>query len=123
MNMSVIIEEPLLTLSSYNDHGEEVNIRLFADDFRAAEIGKKWEAYVCNTRSAESLEVVYKNSSGIACLYRNFGSSGWDEWEHDPELIWFELHYIDDSVQTPPRRRQDDSNENITNMEENENEN
>lgn len=127
--MSVIIEQPLITLDSYNDHGEEVKIDLFADDLRAAEIGHKWEAYVCNTRSAESLEVVYKNSSGIAALYRNFGSAGWDEWEHEPELIWFELHFIDEAIQKPPRRRRQEqedetttaNNENETNKE-NENE-
>lgn len=121
METSVIIENPLLTLSSYNDHGEEVKIDLFASDFRAAEVGRKWEAYVCNTRSAESLEVVYKNASGVAAIYRNFGSSGWDEWEHEPELIWFELHFIDETVQKPPRRRQEQEDENTT-KEENENE-
>lgn len=95
MKTSVIVEKPLFTLQSYNDHGEEVTINLFADDFRSAEIGKKWEAYTNSSRSAESLEVVYKTASGVAVRYQNF-STDWEEREDDPELIWIELHYVEE---------------------------
>ena len=98
MNTRVIVEEPMVMLQSncaFSDEHEYIEI--YAAELRAAEIGKTWEASYCaNGRGnqCESVEVVYKTTSGVALLYRRWGTTDSDNpqpWEDDPELWWVEL--------------------------------
>lgn len=102
MKTNVIIEEPIFILESdYNDmrgnSGETV--RVYADDLKKAKVGDEWAATDTNGcgrgNVCESIEVVYKTDSGVAVLYRRWGttdSNNPEDWEDEPQLIWVELH-------------------------------
>lgn len=98
METRVIVERPLFTLTTenYDDSGM---LRVYASDLKNADVGERFVPCTCSNCgrgvNEESLEVVYKSDSGIAVLYRHYGttdSSNPEEWEHDPELIWVVLH-------------------------------
>ena len=94
METNVIKEKPIFELFAYNADGEERRINVFACDLKTAEVGRKWEAYVgaCYRSEEESIEIVYKNDSGVAVLHRTFGMDNAEDYEDEPELVWVELH-------------------------------
>ena len=98
MKTVVMTEEPMFALQSscaWSDKGSVIEI--YATDLRRAEVGTTWSADYCdNGRSndCESAEVVYKTNSGVAILYRRWGTTDSDDpepWENAPELWWIEL--------------------------------
>ena len=95
MNTRTITEQPLLCVEKPYE-GDD--LKIYAADLRAAEVGTKWETqnqdrYPNSTAVwNESFEVVYKNDNGVAVLYRCEEASGLDYYHaEETELIWAEL--------------------------------
>ena len=98
MKTKVIVEQPVFTLtsSSYNSNGEPYSVTV--EMLKGADVGKKWESNDFSNCGRgvheESIEIVYKNASGCAVLYKEWGTtdgSDPEDYEEDPELIWFEF--------------------------------
>jgi len=98
METKVIVEKPLFTLTTenYDDCGM---LRVYASDLKNADVGDSFVPYTNSNCGRgvdeESLEVVYKSDSGVAVLYRHYGTTDSPnpvEWSNDPELIWVEIH-------------------------------
>ena len=98
MKTNVIVEEAIFTLN-YSDYDTSSIRELFVSDLKNADIGHVFQTDTISNCGRgvndASLEVIYKTNKGVACLYRNWGSTDEpnpEEWEAEPNLIWFELH-------------------------------
>ena len=98
MKTNTIKESPVfyLSASSYNGGGETIEVSISM--LKKADVGTKWESNDFSNCGRgvheESIEVVYKNASGCAVLYKEWGTtdgSDPEDYEEDPELIWFEF--------------------------------
>lgn len=82
--------------SSYNGASEAVEVSYA--ELRESEVGDRWSGddfHNCGRAlHEESAEVVYKTESGVAVLFRNWGTTddaNPEPWERTPELIWYEF--------------------------------
>lgn len=98
MKTNTIKESPVfyLSASSYNGGGETIEVSISM--LKKADVGTKWESNDFSNCGRgvheESIEVVYKNASGCAVLYKEWGTTDGsypEDYEEDPELIWFEF--------------------------------
>ena len=97
METKVVVEQPLFTLN-YSDYNTSASLDVYSNMLRKASVGAVLMPAVYNSCgrdiTSESLEVVYRNDEGCACLYRRKGttdSPNAEPWEDEPQLIWFEL--------------------------------
>ena len=95
MNTRTITEQPLLSIEKPYE-GDD--LKIYAADLKAAEVGTNWETqnqdrYPNSTCVwTESFTVVYKDDNGAAVLYRSEEASGLDYYHaEETELIWVEL--------------------------------
>ena len=96
MNTRTITEQPLLGIEKPYE-GDD--LKIYAADLKAAEVGTKWETenqdrYPNRTCVwVESFTVVYKDDNGVAVLYRCEEATGGLDYYHaeETELIWVEL--------------------------------
>ena len=95
METRTITEQPLLWVEKPYE-GDD--LKIYAADLKAAEVGTKWETenqdrYPNSTCVwAESFTVVYKDANGVAVLYRCEEACGLDYYHaEETELIWVEL--------------------------------
>ena len=95
MNTRTITEQPLLGIEKPYE-GDD--LKIYAADLKAAEVGTKWETqnqdrYPNSTCVwCESFTVVYKDANGVAVLYRCEEACGLDYYHPEQtELIWIEL--------------------------------
>lgn len=101
MEVRTITEQPLLGIEKPYE-GDD--LKIYAADLKAAEVGQKWETenqdrYPNRTCVwTESFTVVYKDENGVAVLYRCEEASGNNYYQpEETELIWVELAGLGDT--------------------------
>jgi hypothetical protein len=97
MKTNVVISAPAFTLWSL-DYNGSAKLDVTFDDLKRFPVGHIISVSRYNSCGRgvdeETLQIVYRDERGASCLLRHFGTTDEpnpEEWEKDPELIWFEF--------------------------------
>lgn len=97
MKTSVTVCPVAITLW-YTDYDGGGKLDVTFDDLKRFPVGHIISVFRDNNCGRgvdeQTLQIVYRDERGAACLLRRFGTTDEPnpkEWENEPELIWFEF--------------------------------